>query len=257
MAKQSRVRASEVEAAGDVGIGDAGLVAAMRQGSSAAFREFLRRFQPFLLAQARRSGVHPDDLEDSVADLLGDAATRLARSVTPPPRSLAAYLLTAFRRRLLNLLRSGSRRAHWHGEAASEDLGDGPAVATACSESALRASRGPGWESPPLPPVLLRLAHTLDDTLTADERLLLVWVGHHVPQREIARWLGVSYAAATQRIWRLRERLREEALTHVAALPLPERAVAERFFARARRAEREEGRMAHERTEPDTWEERA
>jgi predicted RNA polymerase sigma factor len=90
--------------------------------------------------------------------------------------------------------------------------------------------------------VLARLARELDGSLTADERLMLVWVSHHVPQREIAAWMNLSYAAATQRIWRLRERLRDRAVAFAAGLPPDERAVAERFFQRARTASPETGR---------------
>jgi RNA polymerase sigma factor (sigma-70 family) len=222
-------------------LGDEELVWAMRRGTSAAFREFLRRFQPLLAACARRAGLDAEERDDAVADLLGDAATTLARQAGQPPKSLAAYLLTAFRHRLLNQLRSGERRARRH-DAAAHDDGGTIAVASTCSESALNASRGPAADDAPLAPVLARLARELDGSLTADERLMLVWVSHHVPQREIAAWMNLSYAAATQRIWRLRERLRDRAVAFAAGLPPDERAVAERFFQRARTASQETGR---------------
>ena len=65
---------------------------------------------------------------------------------------------------------------------------------------------------------------------------MLVWVSHHVPQREIAAWLGVSYAAAAQRICRLRQRLRASAARYVATLPAAERDEIARFLRRAMRA---------------------
>lgn len=71
------------------------------------------------------------------------------------------------------------------------------------------------------------------DDLSDDERLLLVWVGHHVPYREIASWLGIGYAAVGKRVERLRARLRARADVHLAASSDAERRVLETLFTRA------------------------
>jgi RNA polymerase sigma factor (sigma-70 family) len=216
--------------------GDAALLEGMRRGESAAYEEYLLRFQPILLDQARRARIPGAEREECVLEVLSDVAVRLALPDAPTPRSLAAYLVTSFRRRHLNALRDDARRMRRE-EAASllaeEESGAG---AAACSEGTRRASRGPAWEEVGPAPALDRLARALDAELTEAERLVLVWVSHHVPQREIAAWLGVSYAAAAQRICRLRQRLRASAARYVATLPAAERDEIARFLRRAERA---------------------
>ena len=215
-------------------LGERELIGAMRRGEAAAFREFLLRFGPLLLEHARRLGIPAAEREGYAVEVLGDAASGLAAGGVRPPRSLAAYLVTALRHRVLNAQRGRVRRerlahaAAGEGEPAAERV-----VAPACSEHAIRSSRGPDWDGAPLPSALARLAVALDDRLSDSERLLLVWVSHHVPHRQIARWLDISYAAAAQRIWRLRERLRRAALEHAAGASADDRAELERFFRRA------------------------
>jgi RNA polymerase sigma factor (sigma-70 family) len=216
---------------------DAALLEAMRRGDSAAYQEYLLRFQPILLDQARRARIPAAERDDCVLELLGDVAARLALPEAPTPRSLAAYLVTSFRRRHFNALRDDARRARREEEASAlPDEGGEGVVAGACSEGTRRASRGPAWEQDDPAPALDRLAQVLDAELTEAERLVLVWVSHRVPQREIATWLGVSYAAAAQRICRLRQRLRASAARYVAALPAAERDEVARFLRRAERA---------------------
>ena len=90
-------------------------------------------------------------------------------------------------------------------------LGDRPSADDAlCSESSQRASAGPGWEPPRPSRAVASLATALLADLSEDERLLLVWVSHHVPYREIAAWLGIGYAAVGKRVERLRARLRAQ-----------------------------------------------
>src|SRR4029078_11852065 len=76
--------------------------------------------------------------------------------------------------------------------------------AAGCSEELLRASRGPDWESTPLPRALERVSGRLSEAIRPDERQLLVAVAENIPQREIAEWLGVSYVVARKRLERLR-----------------------------------------------------
>jgi DNA-directed RNA polymerase specialized sigma24 family protein len=146
------------------------------------------------------------------------------------PRSLPAYLVASLRNRLFNARRSSGavRRVR---EAA---LRDGPTAADAlCSESSQRASAGPAWEPPRPSRAVASLASALLDALNDDERLLLVWVSHHVPYREIAEWLGIGYAAVGKRVERLRSRLRARADLHLASSSDAERRVLETLFTRA------------------------
>jgi DNA-directed RNA polymerase specialized sigma24 family protein len=171
-----------------------------------------------------------------VVEVLGDAAARLILPQEPVPRSLAAYLVTTIRHRAHNARRDHDRRARLERDALGETALDGPsdgAVGSTCSEGSLRASRGPAIEASPLAAPLRRLAATLDASLSDEERLVLVWVSHQVPQRQIAGWLGLSYAATSKRIERLRARLRDVATRHAAAVDAGEREALLRFFRRA------------------------
>lgn len=211
-------------------LGDAALVEAMRRGDTTALREFLLRFEPLLEHHAHRLGASGGERDDLVGDTLEDAALALVAPNATTPRSLPAYLVTSLRNRILNTRRAtgGVRRVR------ESALGDRPTAADAlCSESSLRASAGPGWEPPRPSRAVASLASALLDDLSEDERLLLVWVSHHVPYREIAAWLGVGYAAVGKRVERLRTRLRARADRHLASSSDDERRVLETLFTRA------------------------
>jgi RNA polymerase sigma factor (sigma-70 family) len=216
-------------------LGEPELVEAMRRGEVGAIREFLIRFGPLLLERARRAGIPAAEREAYVTEVLSDAATGLVTDGARVPRSLAAYLATALRHRFLNAERARERRERLMGEAASDSHVEGEeTIGQSCSEHALRCSRGPDWEAAsPLPIALERLAVALDSKLDDTERLIVVWLSHSVPQREIARWLGISYPAAAQRIRRLRARLRQAAVAHAERVEGDERMELERFFRRA------------------------
>lgn len=219
---------------------DRDLVLAMRAGEHAAFAEYIRRFLPVLAEDARRVGMRGAEADDRALAFLDDAALRLIAGDAPLPRALAAWLITGFRRRLLNLRRDRARAARRVGEAVAESEGAWGAareegasiVAPLASEHALRASRGPEWEPPAPSPALARLAAALEARLGDDERMLLVWAGSWVPQRTIAEWLGVRYETVQKRIERLRARLRALADDYAAALPPDERRTLERFLRR-------------------------
>ena len=214
-------------------LGERELVEAMRRGESRAFQEFLRRFGPLLLEHARRIGIAAAEQEGYVVEVLSDAAIGFAAATARPPRSLAAYLVTALRHRVLNAERGRARRERLARSASSVDRDAERVVTPTCSEHAIRSSRGPDWDSPSAPIALERLAAALESQLDESERLVLVWISHGVPQREIARWLGISYTAAAQRIWRLRERLRRAALEHAEQVGAEEQRELDQFLRRA------------------------
>lgn len=214
-------------------MGDAALVAALRCEDEGALREFYLRFRPTLLAAAGGLGVDPGDRETLVDDCLTDVAVHLITSSAPPPRSLPAYLARSLRNRVFNRSRSRAR---------AERRDETEIELAASSEHARRASGEA--EAAPLSPVLERLASTLESTLSADERLLAVWMGHCAPQRDIAAWLGIPYKAASKRIERLRERLQLAALRHVETTDGEERLELLTFLGRASLAPGPAARLA-------------
>jgi RNA polymerase sigma factor (sigma-70 family) len=214
-------------------MGDVALVAALRCEDEGALREFYLRFRPTLLGAAGRLGVGADERETLVDDCLADVAVHLMTSTAPPPRSLPAYLARSLRNRVLNRARSRAREER-RDETESERA--------SCSEHSRRASGV--TEAAPLSPALERLASALTGTLSEDERLLAVWMGHCAPQRDIAVWLGIPYKAASKRIERLRERLQLAALRHVESTDGEERRELLTFLGRASLAPGPAARLA-------------
>ena len=74
----------------------------------------------------------------------------------------------------------------------------------------------------------------LSEALSDDERQLLVAVAENIPQREIAEWLGVSYAVARKRLERLRARLTDVAMRYANTLEPDDARELQRFFHRCR-----------------------
>jgi RNA polymerase sigma factor (sigma-70 family) len=215
---------------------DYDIVVAMRRGEPAAFEWFVERFHRILLDYARRAGL-VDALErDEVAsELLDDVAMQLMTRTGPPPQNPRLYLLSAFRHKLLNQKRARERRRRVVAEAAHAAYAcDDAERAAGCSEAMLRASRGVVWVRAPLPRAIDRLASRLSDALRPDERQLLVAVAENIPQREVAEWLGVSYAVARKRLERLRARLTDVAMQYATTLEPDDARELQRFFHRCR-----------------------
>ena len=236
------------------GAPDRDLVEAIRRRSEPALIEFFRRFRPLLLREARGLVVQPALRAELVDDCLADVALRLLRHTMATPRVIAPYLIRALRLQRLKHHRAELRRRQVEG---AGDAGGarGPADPTTrrsvpgapnesrigeatFSEATRRASEGPEWTPHALSPVLERLARMLDDGLTEDERLLLVWVGNWVPQSEIAAWLGITHGAARNRIMRLREHLKQSVVRAALNFTEAERAELQSFFRRASRISR-------------------
>jgi len=108
-------------------------------------------------------------------------------------------------------------------------------------EPALAVAELGGWNARALGdevlgPVALRMdvVERLSEALRPDERVLLVAVAENIPQREIAEWLGVSYAVARKRLERLRARLTEVAMHYANTLEPDDARELQRFFHRCR-----------------------
>jgi DNA-directed RNA polymerase specialized sigma24 family protein len=216
---------------------DYDIVVAMRRGEGAAFERYLERFHRILLDYARRAGVCASERDELVSELLDDVAIQLMTRSAPLPQNPRMYLLSALRHKLLNRKRGSERRRRVVSEAARAAYNGGVNVgesAAGCSEEMQRASHGPEWEGAPLPRVLERLAGRLSEALRDDERQLLVAVAENIPQREIAEWLGVSYAVARKRLERLRARLTDVAMQYANTLEPDDARELQRFFHRCR-----------------------
>jgi biotin operon repressor len=98
----------------------------------------------------------------------------------------------------------------------------------------VRASVGAAVENAaPLDSAVAKLAAWSAQALRDDELTLMIGVSRHVPVRDLAAQIGISYAAARVRVHRLRERFRKLVLQHVTTLDAAERREVERFLRRA------------------------
>lgn len=191
---------------------DAVLLADMRDQHTRAWVAFQRRFRPILEANARRLRIPTQHWPVCIAEVLDDEAMRLSSGAGAQPLDLPAYLVRASQHRYLRLKRAESSRSRAH-DAASDPVGEEHVVSSTCSQASLEASIGVDTFAENGVGGLTRLADDLLATLSADDRLILAWVGERVPHRFIADWLGMSYGACTKRVWRLCRRLRARALT--------------------------------------------
>jgi len=224
--------------AGDVReLPDRALVEQMRKRDEAALREFARRFYPLLSREARGLGVQTSLRDEIVLQCLDDSLTTLVRPRAPVPRSLAGYLCAALYHDVINARRDERRRARRSARAVSEGAGNEWVVAEACSEDSLRASAGQQSEGTSLSPALERLAAALQEGLTSEERSILTWLGHWVPQRVMAEWLGKSYGAVRVQVVRLRARLKQVATRYAGTVAADEQRELTRFFRRMSRTE--------------------
>ena len=221
---------------------DEALMDAMRRRDERAIEEFIVRHQRLLGDRARRWRVAHCDVEACLGDVIEDIAVSIVNDRIRPARSLAAYVAKSFRSRLVQMAKANRRATLGFEYASARDAAGERTVPSVVSENTLHASQGADWQPVPTTPAVARLAELLDKGLNDQERRILDWLSHHVPQRDICAWLGVSYAAGTQRIWRLRARLRAAARSHAATFSLAERAQLARLFGRA------EGLGRHTRT---------
>ena len=207
------------------------LIAAIHEGEESAIREFFLLYAPLLRDQARRMGVDGDERDDMVTTLLDDVVLHLMEHRLAP-RDLARYLVAAFRNRARRRHRDGIRRDNNRSVAYSEiGTGQQRIVSECISEYTLGAS-GAGAASESRT-VISGLAQCVAAELSPDEMTMMIGIGRHMPLREIAAQLGISYGAARVRVHRLRERFHGIATRYASTLkPEGQKEVA-RFFRRA------------------------
>jgi hypothetical protein len=71
------------------------------------------------------------------------------------------------------------------------------------------------------------------ESCSDEEKTLLIWSAHRVPLRDCAVWMGISYSAMKQRMYRLRARLARDCLGRLRDLPAPDRIALTRILNRA------------------------
>lgn len=204
---------------------DRELIAAMRANVSPAFDEFVARYQPLLLARTGRSGLPEWQREECVTEVLESAILRVMKPGVQPPAEMAAYLTRTLHNRLVDVARAqGTRAQREHAAVDRSAPALERAVTSLASQHAVESCTADRYApSPDLPPALARLSEALIKQMTEEERALISWEGNMIPHRTIALWLGISHAAATKRVWRLRARLREVAARHAQSLNAAER----------------------------------
>lgn len=212
---------------------DAALIDAMRANDSRAIDEFTIRHQRLLFDRARSAGIPRRECEDLIIEVVEDVAMLIVARRIRPTKGLAAYVGKCFFNRLADDVEEASRRRRVVRENSEEAPGQGErAMMSVVSENSIRDSHGPEWECMPLSEPLRRLATMIEEGLSAEEQQLLAWHSCYILLREIASWLGVSYAAAAKRSWRLREGLCETATRYAFSFSPRERKQLAEFFDR-------------------------
>jgi DNA-directed RNA polymerase specialized sigma24 family protein len=208
------------------------LLAGIHDRDESAIREFFLLYAPLLRDQARQLGIDADDREEMVTTLLDDVVLHLmAHRLAPRP--LARYVVAAFRNRARRQHRDSKRRELRH-DAAYSAVGSAQQQAVAECISEYTVAMSVGHEDPPaIRSVIARLAQRVESELTSDELRMIVGVGRHMPLREMAEELRISYGAARVRLHRLRERFGKVISHYVSSLKPDERVELERFFRRA------------------------
>ncbi len=210
------------------------LLAAINRGDAGAIKELFVLYAPLLRDQARSMNVPPDERDEVVTTVLDDVVLHLMEHQLMP-RHLARYLVAALRNRARNRYRNVQRRLTAHDRASLQLAGGSERIVAEChSDYGLRAAKtGDAEESLPLSSAIMRLAERSAAELNPEETIMMMSVGRHMPLRDIAEQLNISYGTARVRLHRLRARFAKLATQYVETLKGDERLEIERFFRRA------------------------
>jgi RNA polymerase sigma factor (sigma-70 family) len=210
------------------------LLSAIHRREEAAIQELFLLYAPLLRDQAGRMGIGAEQRDEVVTTLLDDVVLHLMENALAP-RHLARYLVAALRNRARSHHRDTQRRRlTQEGAYAEVGVTRQRIVAESQSSYGIRASLGPDEDgSLRLRSGISKLAQNSARELNSDEMKMMVAVGRHLPLRDIAEQLGISYGAARVRLHRLRERFRKLASQYMITLKPEEKREIERFFRRA------------------------
>ena len=207
------------------------LLAAIHDGQEPAIREFFLLYAPLLRDQARRMGIG-DDGDDMVTTLLDDVVLHLMEHRLAP-RDLARYLVAAFRNRARRRHRDHGRRDISQSAAYSAIGADHQRVVAECLSQHTLSASGGDESAHAVRPVIQRLAECIAAELDTHDMKMMIGIGRHMPLREIADQLGISYGTARVRVHRLRERFRRIVVRYLATLKPDDKNEITRFFRRA------------------------
>lgn len=210
------------------------LLAAIHRGDEAAIRELFLLYAPLLRDQARRMSIGPGERDEFVTTVLDDVVLHLIKHQLAP-RHLTRYLVASLRNRARNWHRDSHRREATREHAYSDHGTSRERIVAECySEYGLRASSHSDSDvSFPVRASIAKLAERAVGELTQGETVMMICLGRHMPLREIADQLGITYGTARVRLHRLRERFRKLTLEHMRSLKPDEREELESFFRRA------------------------
>ena len=211
----------------------ASFIAAIAEGEQAALRALYLFYAPLLRDQARQLGTPADERAELVTTVLDDFVLHV-QSGAVVPYDVARYLVAAVRNRIRTRHRDRTRVRALHERAYSTSASSGQRiVAESHSEFSLRSAQPADDTGGALATAVAKLAEWSALMLRPEELVLMIGVSRHVPLRDVAKQLGISYAAARVRVHRLRERFRTLVLQHVASLEPQEKREVERFLRRA------------------------
>jgi len=178
--------------------------------------------------------IPPDERDEFVTTLLDDVVLHLIEHQLTP-RHLARYFVAALRNRARNRHRNAERRLIARDRASCQRAETSERiVAESHSDYGLRAAMPDAAEaSLPVSAAIARLAKMSATKLNREDMIMMIAVGRHMPLRDIANQLGISYGAARVRLHRLRARFGKLAVEYVQTLKSDERSEIERFFRRA------------------------
>jgi len=176
-------------------------------------------------------GIDADERDEMVTTLLDDVVLHLMEHRLAP-RDLARYVVAGFRNRARRRHRDAGRSSATK-SAALSPIGAAQQrfVAECVSQYTIAATAND--VSPTLRPVIARLAQRVAAELDADEMKMMIGIGRHMPLREIADQLRITYGAARVRVHRLRERFRRIVVQYFATLKPEDKNEIARFFRRA------------------------
>jgi DNA-directed RNA polymerase specialized sigma24 family protein len=174
-----------------------------------------------------------DERDEIVTTVLDDVVLHLMENQLMP-RHLTRYLVAALRNRVRNWHRNSLRRISVRDRASLQIAQTTERIVAEChSDYGLRSAMPSAEASPPLSSAIMRLAERSAAELNREETIMMIAIGRHLPLRDIAEQLGISYGAARVRLHRLRARFARLATQYVESLKPDERREIERFFRRA------------------------
>ena len=175
-----------------------------------------------------------DERDEFVTTLLDDVVLHLMEHQLMP-RHLARYLVAALRNRARNRHRNSERRLIARDRASCQLAETSERIVAEChSDYGLRtAMHDDAKASLPVSAAIVRLAEKSATQLNREDMIMMIAVGRHMPLRDVANQLGISYGAARVRLHRLRARFGKLAVEYVQTLKSDESREVERFLRRA------------------------